>query len=76
MGAIEQLAACVEAAGGIFCGLWETPSGDFAMVTEPISLSTIMTPAPGLSIESVRMSLAEVRRRFGIAPEPPDDRRA
>jgi hypothetical protein len=63
----ETIAAYVRAAGGIFDGVWETPAGSFAVVTEPESQSTILAPIVGLSIVSVHAALAAVRQRFGIA---------
>ena len=64
---VESIAVCVEAAGGIFVGLWETPAGCLVVVTDPLSRSTTVTPATGLSITSVATALAEVRQRFGAA---------
>lgn len=62
---VDQIAERVEAAGGLFGGVWETPGGCYALVTEPISLSTILARADNLSVESVERALAEVRQRFG-----------
>jgi hypothetical protein len=62
----DRIAECVEAAGGLFGGLWETPNGCFAMVTEPTSRSTTLARTDGLSVASVKRALADVRRRFGM----------
>jgi hypothetical protein len=65
LGFLDPIATCVEAAGGIFGGIWDTPQGRFAMVTEPLSLSSTLTAAEGITVQSVRSALAEVRHRFG-----------
>jgi hypothetical protein len=67
MAIVDRIAACVEAAGGIFGGLWETPMGSYAMVTEPVSLSSTLAPTDGISVATVQRALAEVRHRFGRA---------
>ena len=60
----HEIADVVALAGGIFKGVWDTPAGRFATVTEPASLSTFITPVAGISLASVKTDLARVRQRF------------
>jgi hypothetical protein len=57
----------ITAAGGIFNGIWETPTATFAVVTEPASMSTTLVPILGLSTTAVETQLAAVRQRFGLS---------
>jgi hypothetical protein len=64
MDLIEEIRDLVTRAGGIFNGIWETPEGRFATVTDPSTHSTALTPLAGISLLSIRASLESVRRRF------------
>jgi hypothetical protein len=67
----RHIAELVSIAGGIFNGFWDTPAGLWAVITEPVSLSTTAAPVAGISVLSIEAALAEVRRRFAI-DVPPD----
>jgi hypothetical protein len=66
----RQIAEMVSTAGGIFKGFWETPAGLWAVVTEPLSLSTTIAPVAGISVSSIDAALTQVRQRFAIDPAP------
>jgi hypothetical protein len=68
MDPIEEIRELVARAGGIFNGIWETPKGRFATLTDPRTHSTALTPVVGISLSSVRSALERVRRRFEIKP--------
>ena len=67
----RHIAELVSIAGGIFNGFWETPAGLWAVVTEPVSLSTTVAPVAGISVLSIEAALTEVRQRFAM-DLPPD----
>ena len=46
----DEIAELVRHAGGIFNGIWDTPRGRFATLTDPSTLSTALTPVAGISI--------------------------
>ena len=66
----RHIADLVSTAGGIFNGFWETPAGLWAVVTEPVSLSTTTAPVAGISVLSIEAALSEVRQRFAIDGPP------
>ena len=66
----RHIAELVSIAGGIFNGFWETPAGLWAVVTEPVSLSTTAAPVAGISVLSIEAALTEVRQRFAIDVPP------
>lgn len=64
MDLLEEIRDLVTKAGGIFNGIWETPGGRFATVTDPRTQSTALTPVAGISLSSIRKALDRVRRGF------------
>ena len=60
----EEIAELVRHAGGIFNGIWDTPRGRFATLTDPSTLSTALTPVAGISIASIQAALERVRAGF------------
>jgi hypothetical protein len=60
----DEVRDLVTRAGGIFNGIWETPGGRFATMTDPNTLSTALTPVAGISVSSIRTALDRVRRGF------------
>ena len=60
----DDIAELVRHAGGIFNGIWDTPRGRFATLTDPSTLSTALTPVAGISIASIQAALERVRRGF------------
>lgn len=60
----DEIAELVRHAGGIFNGIWDTPRGRFATLTDPSTLSTALTPVAGISIASVQAALERVRAGF------------
>jgi len=64
MDLLEEIRDLVTKAGGIFNGIWETPGGRFATVTDPRTQSTALTPVAGISLSSIRKALDRVRQRF------------
>lgn len=60
----DEIAELVRHAGGIFNGIWETPRGRFATLTDPSTLSTALTPVAGISIASIQAALERVRTGF------------
>jgi hypothetical protein len=64
----DEIHDLVTRAGGIFNGIWETPRGRFATMTDPSTLSTALTPVAGISLSSITKALDHVRR--GFQPEP------
>lgn len=68
MDLLEEIGDLVTRAGGIFNGIWETPGGRFATVTDPSTLSTALTPVAGISLSSIQTALDRVRRSFEPAP--------
>jgi len=61
---LEEIRDLVTKAGGTFNGIWETPGGRFATVTDPRTQSTALTPVAGISLSSIRKALDRVRQRF------------
>jgi hypothetical protein len=61
---LDETRDLVIRAGGIFNGIWDTPSGRFATVTDPSTLGTALTPVAGLSVLSIQAALVAMRRRF------------
>ena len=59
-----EIAELVRHAGGIFNGIWDTPRGRFATLTDPSTLSTALTPVAGISIASIQAALERVRTGF------------
>lgn len=72
MDPLEEIRDLVARAGGIFNGIWDTPEGRFATLTDPRTLSTAVTPVAGISLSSVRSTLERMRRRFEV--DPPRER--
>ena len=66
MDPLEEIRELVARAGGIFNGIWETPAGRFATLTDPRTHSTALTPVAGISLSSVRSALDRLRRRFEV----------
>jgi hypothetical protein len=64
----DEIRDLVTRAGGIFNGIWETPGGRFATMTDPNTLSTALTPVAGISVSSIRTALDRVRRGFQAEP--------
>jgi hypothetical protein len=64
----DEVRDLVTRAGGIFNGIWETPGGRFATMTDPNTLSTALTPVAGISVSSIRTALDRVRRGFQAEP--------
>jgi hypothetical protein len=64
----DEVRDLVTRAGGIFNGIWETPRGRFATMTDPNTLSTALTPVAGISVSSIRTALDRVRRGFQAEP--------
>jgi hypothetical protein len=64
MDVLDEIRDLVARAGGTFNGIWETPRGRFATMTEPRTLSTALTPVAGISVATVRAALDRVRRSF------------
>ncbi|HTK90902.1 MAG TPA: hypothetical protein VL948_11665 [Verrucomicrobiae bacterium] len=60
----DEIAELVRHAGGIFNGIWDTPRGRFATLTDPSTLSTALTPVAGISIASIQAALDRVRTGF------------
>jgi predicted enzyme related to lactoylglutathione lyase len=60
----DEIRELVTSAGGIFNGIWDTPGGRFATLTDPSTLSTALTPVAGISIASIKAALERVRARF------------
>jgi len=60
----DEIAELVRHAGGIFNGIWDTPRGRFATLTDPSTLSTALTPVAGISIASIQDALQRVRTGF------------
>lgn len=60
----DEIAELVRHAGGIFNGIWDTPRGRFATLTDPSTLSTALTPVAGISIASIQAALERVRTGF------------
>jgi hypothetical protein len=60
----DEIAELVRHAGGIFNGIWDTPRGRFATLTDPSTLSTALTPVAGISIASIQAALERVRAGF------------
>ena len=60
----EEIRELVTGAGGKFNGIWETPRGRFATLTDPSTLSTALTPVAGISIATVKAALERVRAGF------------
>ena len=60
----DEIAELVRHAGGIFNGIWDTPRGRFATLTDPNTLSTALTPVAGISIASIQAALERVRTGF------------
>jgi hypothetical protein len=60
----DEVAELVRHAGGIFNGIWDTPRGRFATLTDPSTLSTALTPVAGISIASIQAALERVRAGF------------
>ena len=60
----DEIAELVRNAGGIFNGIWDTPRGRFATLTDPSTLSTALTPVAGISIASIQDALQRVRTGF------------
>jgi hypothetical protein len=60
----DEIAELVRHAGGIFNGIWDTPRGRFATLTDPSTLSTALTPVAGISIASIEAALERVRAGF------------
>ena len=71
MDSLEEIRDLVTSAGGIFNGIWETPEGRFATVTDPRTLSTALTPVAGISLSSIKSALDRVSRQFSTSS--PDD---
>jgi len=61
---LDEIGQMVTRAGGIFNGIWDTPRGRFATLTDPSTLSTALTPVAGISIASIQAALARVRTGF------------
>ena len=66
MDSLEEIRDLVTSAGGIFNGIWETPEGRFATVTDPRTLSTALTPVVGISLSSIKSALDRVSRQFDV----------
>ena len=66
MDVLDEIRDLVTRAGWIFNGIWETPAGRFATLTEPTTRSTALTPVAGISISSVKAALDRVRGRFQV----------
>jgi hypothetical protein len=64
MDLIDEIRELVTKAGGIFNGIWETPGGRFATLTDPSTLSTALTPLTGISLATIKDALERVRERF------------
>ena len=64
MDLIDEIRELVTKAGGIFNGIWETPGGRFATLTDPSTLSTALTPLTGISLATIKDALERVRGRF------------
>jgi hypothetical protein len=60
----DEIRELVTRAGGIFNGIWETPRGRFATLTDPSTLSTALTPVAGISLTTIKDALERVRARF------------
>jgi hypothetical protein len=60
----DEIRELVANAGGIFNGIWETPRGRFATLTDPSTLSTALTPVAGISLTSIKDALERVRAGF------------
>lgn len=60
----DEIRELVQKAGGIFNGVWETPRGRFATLTDPSTLSTALTPVAGISLASIKDALERVRAGF------------
>ena len=60
----DEIAELVRHAGGIFNGIWDTPRGRFATLSDPSTLSAALTPVAGISIASIQAALERVRRGF------------
>ena len=67
MDPFDEIRDLVTRAGGIFNGIWETPRGRFATMTDPSTLSTALTPVSGISLSSIATALDGVRRGFQAA---------
>lgn len=68
MDLLEEIRDLVISAGGIFNGIWETPQGRFATMTDPRTRSTALTPVVGISLSSIRTALDRVSRRLDVEP--------
>lgn len=68
MDLLEEIRDLVTRAGGIFNGIWETPGGRFATMTDPSTRSTALTPVSGISLSSIQTALDRVRRGFEARP--------
>lgn len=64
MDLLDEIGQMVTRAGGIFNGIWDTPRGRFATLTDPSTLSTALTPVAGISIASITAALERVRGKF------------
>jgi hypothetical protein len=64
MDLLDEIHELVTRAGGIFNGIWETPRGRFATLTDPSTLSTALTPVAGISIATIKDALDRVRAGF------------
>ena len=64
MDLLDEIGQMVTRAGGIFNGIWDTPRGRFATLTDPSTLSTALTPVAGISIASIQAALDRVRTGF------------
>lgn len=60
----DEIRELVAGAGGIFNGIWETPRGRFATLTDPNTLSTALIPVAGISIATIKAALDRVRAGF------------
>ena len=58
---VERLVAV---AGAIYNGIWDTPSGNYVTITDPVTRSTTITPLRGFSATSIEEALSRVRSRF------------
>ncbi len=68
MDLLDEIRDLVTKAGGTFNGIWETPGGRFATMTDPSTLSTALTPVAGISLSSIQTALDRVRRGFEAEP--------